>query len=154
MKYLLHRKWLLMIMSLLAVSFVALQFIRPNFNNPAVTSDIVAPVAVKKILINACYDCHSNLTRASWFEKIIPAIWIVVNDIRDGGKWLISLNGISCPWTDKANIPWEIHSVEKINLDGTGKPTSEKYGGNPQKEIVVKPSDVKQRLHFALIKPC
>jgi hypothetical protein len=72
--------WLLLI---LAVGFLCAQFIRPQLTNPPVTADLQAPEEVKTILKTSCYNCHSNETKLSWFDKPVPAIWLVARDVQD-----------------------------------------------------------------------
>ena len=67
---------------------LGIQFIRPKIETPPVSADVAVPDSVKEILANACYDCHSNETRLSWFDKITPANWLVAKDIREGRKVL------------------------------------------------------------------
>jgi mono/diheme cytochrome c family protein len=67
---------------------VGIQFIRPALTNPPVTADFQAPPHVKQILKTSCYNCHSNETTLSWFDKPVPAYWIVVSDVREGRKHL------------------------------------------------------------------
>ena len=76
---------------LLGVLFagVALQFVRPEKNDsPAGPDDLAAkyppPPAVKQILENACYDCHSNRTRYPWYAEIQPVGWWLRKHINDG----------------------------------------------------------------------
>lgn len=64
------------------IIIIGLQFVRPVLQNPPVTAELQAPAAVKQILRQSCYDCHSNETRLSWFDQIVPAYWLVVADIR------------------------------------------------------------------------
>ncbi len=66
----------------LLVVFLALQFVRPDLKNPPVTAELQAPPAVKQILRSSCYNCHSNETELPWFDKIVPAYWLVVRDVR------------------------------------------------------------------------
>lgn len=63
---------------------IGIQFVRPHLTNPPVTAEINAPPEVKAVLKNACYDCHSNETRLLWFDRIVPAYWIVADDVRKG----------------------------------------------------------------------
>ena len=70
------------------VAFIAVQFVRPQLTNPPVTADIVASPQVKQILRNSCYDCHSNETKLLWFDHLVPAYWIVANDVARGRKHL------------------------------------------------------------------
>ena len=62
--------------------FIGVQFIRPKLNDPPVTAEIVAPPEVKSIFRHSCYSCHSNETKLPWFDQMVPAYWIVSNDVR------------------------------------------------------------------------
>jgi hypothetical protein len=70
------------------IVFVALQFVRPELANPPVAADIDAPPEVQQILRTSCYNCHSNETRLPWFDRIVPAYWIAVRDVKAGRKRL------------------------------------------------------------------
>jgi hypothetical protein len=70
----------------LAIAFLAIQFIRPELPNPPVAADLQAPPAVKQILKNSCYNCHSNETTWSWFDQPAPACWIVAKDVKEARK--------------------------------------------------------------------
>jgi hypothetical protein len=72
----------------LAILFLALQFVRPRLENPPATADLQAPGEVREILANSCYNCHSNQTTLYWFDKPVPAYWLVVRDVREGRKHL------------------------------------------------------------------
>jgi hypothetical protein len=69
-------------------AFIAIQFIRPAISYPPVTADLAAPAAVKRILRNSCYDCHSNETRLAWFDEIVPGYWLVASDVKNGRRHL------------------------------------------------------------------
>lgn len=64
-----------------ALLFVALQFVRPELTNPPVEAEFEAPANVKRILRNSCYGCHSNETRLSWFDRIVPVYQLVAYDV-------------------------------------------------------------------------
>jgi Haem-binding domain/Cytochrome P460 len=65
-------------------AFFAIQFVRPAISHPPVTADLAAPPGVKQILRTSCYDCHSNETKLAWFDRIVPAYWLVAKDVQDG----------------------------------------------------------------------
>src|SRR6187551_1562087 len=83
MNNMLSKKWIRVMLSIVAF-FAAIQFVRPEVSNPPVTADVVASDSVKMVLRSACYNCHSNEVRLSWFDKIAPANWLVSHDIREG----------------------------------------------------------------------
>jgi hypothetical protein len=67
---------------------VGIQFIRPALTNSPVTAELQAPPEVKEILRNSCYSCHSNETRLPWFDKVVPAFWLVSSDVREARRHL------------------------------------------------------------------
>jgi len=78
----------------LILLFVALQFYRParNLSASIGPNDISVkhplPPAVKTVLANACYDCHSNNTRYPWYAEMQPAAWWLGRHVRDGKEHL------------------------------------------------------------------
>jgi hypothetical protein len=94
--------------------FILLQFIRPPLTNPPVLADLQAPVAVKQILVTSCYNCHSNETRLPWFDKIVPAYWLVVHDVKAGRAHLNFSDFNSLPAAKQQGYLWE--SVNQIQL--------------------------------------
>ena len=62
----------------LVLLFVSIQFYRPRVNDQlAIVAPAGLPDSVREILQRACYDCHSDSTRLSWFDKVAPAYWLV-----------------------------------------------------------------------------
>ncbi|HEY6414383.1 MAG TPA: heme-binding domain-containing protein [Edaphobacter sp.] len=74
--------------AVLCLGFVGIQFIRPTLTNPPVTAELQAPPEVKQILRNSCYSCHSNETSLPWFDRVVPAYWLVSSDVREARKHL------------------------------------------------------------------
>lgn len=70
------------LVAVLLLVFLALQFMRPELNNPPVTADLQAPPEVKQILHNSCYNCHSNETNLPWFDQVVPAYWLAESDVK------------------------------------------------------------------------
>jgi hypothetical protein len=73
---------------LLVIGFAGMQLIRPELTNPPVTAELQAPVEVKQILRNSCYSCHSNETKLPWYDKVVPAYWLVASDVKEARKHL------------------------------------------------------------------
>lgn len=67
----------------MALAFLLLQFARPELTSRPATAELQAPESVKQILRHSCYSCHSNETRLSWFDEIVPAYWLVAHDVRE-----------------------------------------------------------------------
>jgi mono/diheme cytochrome c family protein len=76
------------VVAILAAGFILLQFVRPELPRPTATAELQAPDDVKQILKTACYNCHSNETKLSWFDYPVPAYWLVVHDVREGRSHL------------------------------------------------------------------
>lgn len=84
----------------LAVAFLAAQFVRPEFTNPPVdpAHELRAPANVQVILDRSCADCHSSHTRYPWYSQITPVSWWLKDHIDEGrGELNISEFGAYSP---------------------------------------------------------
>ena len=70
------------------VIFVLLQFFRPSISVAPTTAELAAPPEVRHILEKDCYSCHSDQRRLSWFDEIVPAYWLVRQDILEARQHL------------------------------------------------------------------
>lgn len=79
------------ILFLLILIFLIIQVFQPRRNTATdiLKSDIVnlydLPDSVEVLLMNTCFDCHSNNSEYPWFTNIQPIAWFVKNNI-DNGK--------------------------------------------------------------------
>lgn len=62
--------------------FTALQFFNQPLKGNPVTKKIEAPREVLAILENSCFNCHSNQSNLSWYDKIAPISWAVNKDVK------------------------------------------------------------------------
>lgn len=69
---------------------IAIQFIRPDFQNTQVDEKITlkADVKVINVLKKSCYDCHSQETVHPWYSNIAPISWVMADHINQGRKAL------------------------------------------------------------------
>ena len=65
------------------LALLGIQFIPIKKTNPIITQDIQAPMEVKSILRNSCYNCHSNETKWPWYSNFAPVSWMIINDVDD-----------------------------------------------------------------------
>ena len=78
----------------LLVLFVAAQFVRPakNLSTAESPNDLAVkhavPADVKKLLVRACYDCHSNRTHYPWYAEVQPVGWWLAQHVKDGKEHL------------------------------------------------------------------
>jgi hypothetical protein len=82
-------KWTVVI---LAIAFVAAQFIRPARTNPTFASTqtieniVNVPPDVRTTLMRACGDCHSDQTEWPWYSHVAPTSWFVIDHVDSGRK--------------------------------------------------------------------
>jgi hypothetical protein len=117
--------------AILLVAFLAIQFVRPRLTNPPVTADLNAPADVKKILQTSCYNCHSNETRLPWFDRIVPAYWIAVRDVKHGRARLNFSQIGKLPGAQQKAVLFE--SVSQIELGAMPLPAYRRV--HPESEI-------------------
>ena len=73
---------------------VVIQFIQIDKNNPAVIENqsyedlISIPDTEQTLIINACYDCHSNTTHYPWYFSIQPLGWWLKGHVNGGREHL------------------------------------------------------------------
>src|SRR5260370_38675500 len=109
---------------MVAIRVIALwciQFIRPELQIPPVTADLKAPPQEKQILKPSCYNCHSNETTLSWFDKPVPAYWLVVKDVTQGRKHLNFSEIAKLPAPQQKGILFE--SISQIELGAMPLPS-------------------------------
>jgi hypothetical protein len=63
------------------VLLAVLQIFRPGIAAKPASAEVEAPPAVRQVLDKDCYSCHSDQRRLSWFDQIVPAYWLVRQDI-------------------------------------------------------------------------
>lgn len=71
-----------------SVVFLGIQLVPVPRANPSVISDVDAPLEVKEILRQSCYDCHSNETEWPWYSYVAPVSWLVAYDVKEGREEL------------------------------------------------------------------
>ncbi len=72
-------------LAILAILFIAAQFVRPDRTNPPVDPALnihataQVPPDVAAILKRSCFDCHSNETVWPWYTNITPINWWIAD---------------------------------------------------------------------------
>jgi len=88
------KKAIKIIVILLALAFIAIQFVRPDRANPpedqaqTIEASMNVPEDVRIILGRSCADCHSNRTVYPWYSNVSPFSWFLADHIRDGRREL------------------------------------------------------------------
>lgn len=76
----------------LLIILVGIQFYRPKKNNAeyrnvaAFEAETEVNNAVKTILENNCYNCHSNKTEYPWYAEVAPISFWINDHIENGNK--------------------------------------------------------------------
>ena len=63
------------------ILFAALQALRPGIPSKPATAELQATPEVRHVFEKDCYSCHSDQRRLAWFDRIVPAYWLVRHDI-------------------------------------------------------------------------
>lgn len=78
----------------LLLVLVGIQFIhpQPNLGTTGGANDLTVrsavPDDVRRLLADACYDCHSNHTRYPWYANVQPVAWWLDHHVREGKRGL------------------------------------------------------------------
>lgn len=69
---------------------IVIQFIQPDFKNPAVDEKVAlnSDPHVMSVLKTSCYDCHSSETKYPWYQNVAPVSWVMSDHIVRGRKAL------------------------------------------------------------------
>jgi hypothetical protein len=76
---------------LLLILLVVMQFVQPTKNistgisNNDISKVYAIPAGLHNILVEKCYDCHSNNTRYPWYASVQPVGWWLAAHVY-GGK--------------------------------------------------------------------
>lgn len=74
---------------ILLIVFIIIQLIKVEqvFEEPDKAQDFLAITKankeVEQLIVNSCYDCHSNQTKYPWYSNIAPVSWYVNNHIEE-----------------------------------------------------------------------
>jgi hypothetical protein len=112
---------------LVALAFVFLlvviQFIHPeeNLGSTGGPNDITArfavPADVRTLLVNACYDCHSDHTRYPWYARVQPVGWWLNHHVREAkGELNFSEFGAYTAKRSARKLDAIVDQVERSNM--------------------------------------
>jgi hypothetical protein len=88
------KRWQYILFIVAVSGIIGIQFIHParNISNvspkSSITEKFIVPDEVHQVLLNSCYDCHSNNTRYPWYANIQPVEWWLTKHINDGKRHL------------------------------------------------------------------
>ena len=112
-------KKLTYVLAALLILFCLIQIIPVNRENPEfdVEYDFDAPVEVKEIVVNSCYDCHSNQTDWPWYSYVAPTSWFTVGHVNDAREKMNFSEWLLQPDEKRQKIKEEmIEEIEEGNM--------------------------------------
>ncbi len=86
------KRWMTSLLVVLAIGLVtlaAIQLIPYRVTNPPVNGEPSwdSP-RTRELAVAACFDCHSNQSHPTWWERIAPLSWWITNHVDDGRERL------------------------------------------------------------------
>jgi hypothetical protein len=106
---------------LLLILLVVSQFIQPkkNTSDTIITENDISkvyaiPNDLHQVLINKCYDCHSNNTRYPWYFNIQPIGWWLAAHVHDGKE---ELNFSEFRSYDQKKTDHKLEELEEVTED-------------------------------------
>jgi mono/diheme cytochrome c family protein len=71
----------------LVVLFVLIQLVpygRAHSNPPVVAEPEWATPRTRELMVQACFDCHSNEVTWPWYSNVAPMSWVVTRHVEEG----------------------------------------------------------------------
>ena len=112
-------KKLTYVLAALLILFCLIQIIPVNRENPEfdVEYDFDAPVEVKEIVVNSCYDCHSNQTDWPWYNYVATTSWFTLGHVNDAREKMNFSEWLLQPDEKRQKIKEEmIEEIEEGNM--------------------------------------
>ena len=97
-----------------ALLLVAMQLVpygRAHTNPPLVAEPAWDKPAVRELVKQACFDCHSNETRWPAYASLAPSSWLVQNDV-DGGRAHLNFSEWQRPQRHAKDAAEQVRSKE------------------------------------------
>ena len=98
------------------IAAVIMQFMKV-VDNPPINGEISAPPQVMAILKRSCYDCHSNETKITWFQRLPIISSVVASDVH-GARSIINFTEWNkyTPIEQDGIIYFSVEKVEKGSM--------------------------------------
>ena len=85
------RKWGIRALVAVVAVFAVIQLVPygRDHTNPPVTQEVKwDSQRTRELAVEACYDCHSNLSVWPWYSNVAPVSWLVYADVKGGRETL------------------------------------------------------------------
>jgi len=83
----------------------------------------------------SCFDCHSNLTKWTWYSNIAPASWLIYNDVK-GGRETLNFSEWDRSQRSAAEIVEQIDSGEMPPLQYTLVHPGARLSGAEKRDLI------------------
>jgi mono/diheme cytochrome c family protein len=111
--YWLRRRWRRVAVATLAL-FVLMQLVPYGRDHAAPASTAEPPwdsARTRTLFMDACGDCHSNLTSWPWYSNVAPVSWLTQSDV-DGGRTTFDISNYDHGHPDVEHLVRAITSGE------------------------------------------
>lgn len=116
LRYKPNKKFLFISASLITI-YVILQLTGPEVTNKPHEGEINVPANVSAILRKSCYDCHSNQSDPTWYDKMMPASYLVSHDITEARSRFNLSEWSKIPSGQQQVLLWEmVNAVEQKKM--------------------------------------
>jgi hypothetical protein len=83
------RHWVRSAIVAVVVVFLAIQLVPQRVSNPSTRDEPAWDSAqTRKLAVAACFDCHSNQSHVTWWERVAPLSWWIKQHVDDGRQAL------------------------------------------------------------------
>jgi hypothetical protein len=85
------RRWVLRITIAALALFALAQVVpygRDHSNPPVAAEPRWDSQRTRALARDACFDCHSNLTKWPWYSNVAPSSWLLESDVKSGRETL------------------------------------------------------------------
>src|SRR3954449_11133227 len=85
------RKWIVRVVVALVALFALAQLVpygRAHSDPPVTAEPRWDSPRTRALARDACFDCHSNLTKWPWYSNVAPVSWLTYNDVKGGREHL------------------------------------------------------------------
>jgi len=105
----------LIVAAVVIFGLIQLLPIGKNHVNPAVVSEPNwDSTATRDLVVEHCFQCHSNETKWPWYSNIAPASWLIYSDVVNGRSHL--------NFSDWANRNQSLNELEEVIQSGEMPP--------------------------------
>ncbi|OQP61192.1 hypothetical protein A3860_05625 [Niastella vici] len=107
-----RKMMIVVVLAVIAITTVTIISINTTvIANSPVTGEIQLPADVKQVLMQSCYDCHSNETKLHWYNKLPIAASLARRDITKARKHFNFSEWNKLSPNEQNGLLWEMYNM-------------------------------------------